>query len=752
MKSYLIVLLMIFMSVTTGFCQFATIKGQLTDAATKEYVTGAQVILNNGMFQTTTNTTGQFSFENITAGTYDLMIQFIGYENDITTISISEGEIKTLTHSLQPAAFQLEAIQVTAEPEIQTESISAVDIQLRSINTSQDVLRMVPGLFIAQHAGGGKAEQIFLRGFDIDHGTDIAITTDNMPVNRVSHAHGQGYADLHYLIPETVDKVHFGKGPYHTHVGNLATAGFVGFQTLNVLDENLVSLQVGQFNSYRGLAMVNLLKPIQQNESQHAYIAGEYFTSDGYFESPQDFKRLSLFGKYNGSLGHGHYLSATMSTFSSQWDASGQIPLRAIESGMIGFFGAIDSTEGGKTSRSNINLHLSSTLNQNSWIKNQVFYSKYDFELYSNFTFYLEDSINGDQIKQKEDRNLFGYNGSFQRNDRFLNLGWQTELGLQYRHDLSNDNELSHTVDKTTTLEQLAYGDINESNIGVFLNETVRISDWLTINAGLRLDHFTFSYKDLLTNLDDKSVTDQIVSPKLNTYVRLSDKLQVFSSIGYGFHSNDTRVVITQPDAETLPRALGIDIGTVWKPIPRLLLTGTVWHLDLEQEFVYVGDAAVVEPSGRTERMGIEISGRWQVLDWLYADIDMNLTKAIALHEPVNANFIPLAPRFSSIGGLTVQTKNNWSGSIRYRTLGDRPANEDNSVIAEGYTVIDALVTYRIKRYEFGINIDNVFDVRWREAQFDTESRLKDEPEPVSEIHFTPGTPFAIRAHVAYHF
>ena len=533
---------------------------------------------------------------------------------------------------------------------------------------------------------------------------------------------------------------------------NLATAGFVGFQTLNVLDENLVSLQFGQFNSYRGLAMLNLLKPSQQNESQHAYVAGEYYTSDGYFDSPQDFKRLSLFGKYSGSLGQGNYLSATISTFNSQWDASGQIPLRAIESGMIGFFGAIDSTEGGKTSRSNVNLQLSSTLNQNSWIKNQVFYSRYDFELYSNFTFFLEDSINGDQIRQKEDRNMFGYNGSYQRDDRFLNLGWQTELGLQYRQDLSNDNELSHTVDKTTTLEQLAYGDVNESNIGVFLNETVRISDWLTINAGLRFDHFIFSYKDQLTNLEGKSVSDQIMSPKLNTYVRLSDKLQVFSSVGYGFHSNDTRVVITQPDAETLPRALGIDIGTVWKPIPRLLLTGTLWHLDLEQEFVYVGDAAIVEPSGRTERMGIEFSGRWQVLDWLYADIDMNLTKATSVHEPTNANYIPLAPRFSSIGGLTVQTKNNWSGSIRYRTLGDRPANEYNSVIAEGYTVIDALVTYRIKRYEFGINIDNVFDVRWREAQFDTESRLRNEVEPVSEIHFTPGTPFALRAHVSYHF
>ena len=301
-------------------------------------------------------------------------------------------------------------------------------------------------------------------------------------------------------------------------------------------------------------------------------------------------------------------------------------------------------------------------------------------------------------------------------------------------------------------MEQLAFGDINEANIGLYLNETVRFSKWLTINAGLRFDHFTFSYVNHLENDVSNKVNDQIVSPKINAYVKLSDDVQLFSSLGYGFHSNDTRVVIAQPDAKTLPRALGIDLGAIWKPIPRVLLTGTFWHLKLEQEFVYVGDAAVVEPSGRTERMGIEFSGRWQLLDWLFADIDLNITKATAVDEPTLANHIPLAPRFSSIGGLTVQTKNNWNGSIRYRRLGDRPANEDNSVIAEGYTVIDALISYRIKRYEFGINIDNVFDVRWREAQFDTESRLKEETTPVSEIHFTAGTPLSIRAHVSYHF
>ena len=752
MKTSLILLFLFFGCITVSISQTICIKGQLTDATTKEYITGAQVILNDGLYQTITNATGQYIFENVKPELYVLTIQFIGYETFTVTVDASDGENKTLVQVLQPTAFELQAIQVTAEPEIQTKSIAAVDIQLRSINTSQDVLRMIPGLFIAQHAGGGKAEQIFLRGFDIDHGTDIAITTDDMPVNMVSHAHGQGYADLHYLIPETVDRIHFGKGPFHTHTGNLATAGYVGFQTLNVLDENVVSFQVGQFNSYRSLAMINLLSPKPQAASQNAYVAGEYYTSDGYFDSPQQFKRISLFGKYDGSLGHGHYLSASVSTFGSHWDASGQIPERAVESGMIGFYGAIDSTEGGKTSRSNVNLQLSSTLNQNSWIKNQVFYSMYDFELYSNFTFFLQDSINGDQIRQKEHRNMFGYNGSYERHDVWMNLDWQTEVGVQYRQDLTDDNELSHTADKTTTLARLAFGNVNEANVGLFLNETVRFSDWLTVNAGLRFDHFQFAYLDKLAGTPGQSVGDQILSPKLNTYIKVSDNIQVFGSIGYGFHSNDTRVVVAQPQAETLPRALGIDIGTLWKPMPRLLLTGTLWHLDLEQEFVYVGDAAVVEPSGRTRRMGFEFSGRWQVLDWLYADIDLNLTDAISRDEPEGLNYIPLAPRFSSIGGLTVQTKNNWSGSLRYRYLGDRPANEDNSVVAEGYSVTDLLLSHRIKKFEFGINIDNLFNVRWREAQFDTESRLKNEPAPVSEIHFTAGTPFAIRAHIAYHF
>jgi outer membrane receptor protein involved in Fe transport len=221
---------------------------------------------------------------------------------------------------------------------------------------------------------------------------------------------------------------------------------------------------------------------------------------------------------------------------------------------------------------------------------------------------------------------------------------------------------------------------------------------------------------------------------------------------GIGFHSNDTRVVLAQDAMQTLPRATGVDAGMLWKPTKTVIFSLTAWHLGLDQEFVYVGDEAIVEPSGRTSRMGIELSSRWQLAKWLFADVDINYTRARALDEPTGENFIPLAPALSSIGGLTLTTNKRWTSSLRYRFLGDRAANEDNSLIATGYTVFDVLIRYRANRYEFGINIDNLLNTRWREAQFETTSRLRHESVPVTEIHFTPGTPFALRAHVGYKF
>jgi hypothetical protein len=228
--------------------------------------------------------------------------------------------------------------------------------------------------------------------------------------------------------------------------------------------------------------------------------------------------------------------------------------------------------------------------------------------------------------------------------------------------------------------------------------------------------------------------------------------VNLFAKGGIGFHSNDTRVVVAQNGEDILPKAYSSDIGSTFKPFPNMTVNAALWYLFLEQEFVYVGDAGIVEPSGRTERKGIGVSVRYQLLDWLYFDTDVNLTDPVALDEDEGNNNIPLAPTFTSIGGLSFDFKNGINGSLRYRYLDDRPANEDNSITAEGYFLLDAVLNYTRPSFQIGLSVENILDEEWKEAQFETESRLRNELEPTSEIHFTPGTPFFARASLTYFF
>lgn len=305
----------------------------------------------------------------------------------------------------------MEDVVVTQNLDQNSNTISAVDIQFRPINTSQDVLKIVPGLFIAQHAGGGKAEQIFLRGFDIDHGTDIELNVDGMPVNMVSHAHGQGYSDLHFVIPETIEQVDFDKGPYYAKQGNFNTAGYANFYQRR-LSESMFKIEGGQFGTFRTVGLFNLLKA-QKAEDPSLYLATEFFRTDGYFESPQYFNRFNSLLKYHQKLNDTQTLELSFSGFTSSWDASGQIPQRAVDNGTITRFGAIDDTEGGETSRINLNSKLTTELSNGGYFENQVYFSQYNFNLVSNFTFFLNDPVNGDQITQSENRQIFGSKNSY---------------------------------------------------------------------------------------------------------------------------------------------------------------------------------------------------------------------------------------------------------------------------------------------------------------------------------------------------
>ncbi len=721
------------------------IKGKVQDE-NNQPLDAVYVYNMNSQNHNHTSENGIFILEKNSVGD-SLKVGLLGYETK--TIILKEMDINGFMEiTLLEKAFQLNEMTLTEELNT-VSTIARLDLNTNPLNSSQEALRKIPGLIIGQHAGGGKAEQIFLRGFDIDHGTDIAITVDGMPVNMVSHAHGQGYSDLHFLIPETVNKVDFGKGPHYYDHGDFATAGYVDFSTRDYLKENSVTFSVGQFDNLRTLGMFNLLENVK---NQNAYVAVEYLANDGPYESPQNFNRLNLFGKYVAYSPNNDKVSLTASHFTSRWDASGQIPQRAVDSGLISRFGSIDDTEGGDTERTNLNVAFDKYIDDTTSLTTNAFYSHYAFSLFSNFTFFLEDPINGDQIHQKEDRQIFGLNTKIKKDTNLGSIPLTLTTGMGLRHDIVDDIELSKTLNRSTVISNVQLGDLTETNMNAFVNADFEFGKF-RIAPALRLDYFKFSYNDKL-QIDYKTLTEtkSIISPKLNFFWDVKDNYQVFLKSGIGFHSNDTRVVVAQNGKEILPRAYGIDLGDIWKPLPKLVVNTTLWYLFLEQEFVYVGDAGIVEPSGKTERYGLDFGFRYQFNDWLFLDTDMTLTHARSTEDPDGENFIPLAPDFTMAGGLSVNNFKGFSGGLRYRFIDDRPANEDNSIVAKGYFVTDFNLNYSIKNMTFGVVVENLFDVAWNETQFATESRLRNELEPVEEIHFTPGTPFFIKGTIAYKF
>ncbi|QXP74807.1 TonB-dependent receptor plug domain-containing protein [Tenacibaculum sp. AHE15PA] len=695
---------------------------------------------------THTELNGKFVIDKAKDGDF-VEFRLLGYEKKIIQLTKKDfNKANVITLSMK--SFMLDEMTLSSKQD-PLQNFVRIDLDKKPVSSSQQILQKVPGLFIGQHAGGGKAEQIFLRGFDIDHGTDLALSVDGIPVNMVSHAHGQGYSDLHFLIPETIEKINFGKGPYYASKGDFNTAGYVDFKTKSYLDESQIEVGIGQFNTFRTLGMFNLL---DKNSTDNAYVAIEYLSTDGFVESPQNFSRINLFSKYKTFLKDNSSLSLSASHFTSKWDASGQIPVREVANGNITRFGSIDDTEGGTTSRTNINLEHSKVLKNDVNVISNVFYSNYNFNLFSNFTFFLDDPINGDQIKQTENRDIYGFNTQFKKKTKLSNTPVTVTFGTGLRADIINNLELSHTLQRKQVLDEIQLGAVHQTNYYSFLNSEFELGKFI-IAPALRLDYLNFSYNDyLLDEYKTFSKSKVIVNPKVSITYTPSAKTQWFLKSGIGFHTNDTRVVAKQPNRKTLPRAYGLDIGNVWKPTSKVAINTVLWFLLSEDELVYVGDAGIIEPSGKTERFGLDLGFRYQINEWLYLNSDATLTNAKSLGTPSGEDNIPLAPIVTVTGGLSVNNFNNFSGGIDYRYLGDRPANEDNSIVAEGYFVADANISYKMNDITLGLSVENLFNVAWNETQFATESRLQNEPNSVEEIHFTPGTPFSVKASIRYSF
>jgi hypothetical protein len=750
-KDFCLLLVIILASYSVTYSQ-NMLKGKVIDNITREPLQMAVVTDIGTDRNVVTGDDGKFMMKDLSPED-SVNISFIGYSSKKLKIG-SVASVVTIALEKNPVDLKEITITNHADNLTSSRSLSRIDLNTLPVRSAQDLLRLVPGLLIAQHQGGGKAEQIFLRGFDADHGTDVNVSVDGIPVNLVSQAHGQGYADLHFVIPETIAGYDFGKGPYYTDKGDFCTAGFVAYHTLNVLNRNTAEIEYGQFNTKRGLLMMNLLSDKAKEKGLSAYIAGEaLYTNGGPFDVPEHFNRYNLFGKFNIKLGENNALTFTVSTLESKWRAAGEIPNRAQSEGYIKDpFGSIDSSQGGYTTRTNAHLKLTSFLKNDFTWENQAYYSYCYFNLISNFTFYYADPVNGDEFGQHEARDIYGYKSTISHRNYFGSSTLSSSAGAGIRYDHTHPSWLSHTLNGDSILNYIQYGIVRETNTFGYYDETLETGKWL-FNVGLRFDYFNFYYQNKAPFSDtaaaiynglNTSEGKSIVSPKINIQYTANKEVQFYVKAGKGFHSNDARVVVANQGFQILPAAYGADIGFNWKPMSDLFINVAFWYLFLQQEFTYGSDFGdeSVEPGGRTVRKGIDFSLRYQITKWLFGNLNVDLAKPRDLDASKGRDYLPLAPTFTSTAGLYYRFKDGFNGGISYRYLHNRAANEDYTLTAYGYFITDLTANYTRKKFEIGLSIENLFNQSWNEAQFEYVSRLKYEKYPVDEVSNTPGVPF----------
>ncbi|MBI4527262.1 MAG: TonB-dependent receptor plug domain-containing protein [Deltaproteobacteria bacterium] len=660
----------------------------------------------------------------------------------LVTVSPAHG-----TDASQPVEIYVwgEQPRQTATERIRTDK----DLELRPGSKSGEVMHLAPGLVTGQHHGGGKADQILFRGFDSDHGTDFAVFVDGIPVNMVSHGHGQGYADLHWLIGETVDRVEIYKGPYFPQFGDFATSGAMNIVTKQRDKDSSFTMTGGSYNTQRYLA---LFSP-PEGTPLKPYIALESYYNDGPFKSPNDYNRYNVFSKFTLLSTASSNLAFLGTFYKTYWDASGQIPERAVNAGAVGRFGSVDPSEGGNSSLENLGL-IYNYADASQSVTAQTWAAWYDLQLWSNFTFFLHDPEDGDGIEQTDRRFLAGNNISYRRNSSFWTIPGETLVGFSSRYDhirvrLYHQKRRERLSVTTNNL-------VRQTNLGWYAQQELRPTSWLRSQIGVRMDNFFFDVDQVgsSTQIISGREADSLVNPKLNfVFTPFRDTAwqrdtRLFLSFGGGYHSNDARVVVSDKTKKPLPRYLAAEIGWHTNLWERFDLTVAFWRSHLESELVFAGDEGTFEPSGRSKRQGIETEIRYEILPWLSYDVDLSYTWAKFAH----GDAVPLAPRLLAQNGLTVRHSNGLRGRFQIRHVGSRYGLEDRSVKTQPYTLLDFVLKYVWGRYELFLTLENLANTKWRSAETIFESRLRSEPKPVLDSHFTPGDPFTAKAGITLHF
>ena len=725
------------------------IKAQVLETNTGLAIPFATIYNKQSKVVSASNDVGWFTIKGNPIDT--IQVSCLGYN---TQTFLFKEIVNNLQISLESGSKYLDEISIVANrsADLGTQQIDKINLKLMPVNNAQDLLRAMSGVFIAQHAGGGKAEQIFFRGFDNDHGTDFGIFLDDIPINLSNHAHGQGYADMHFMIPELIQDADFYKGPHEMKNGNFSVSGAARFKMINGLSKNSIKLDIGMYGFLRGLIRLNLTpnnRFFSKKNYEKAFLAIEGTMNRGFFEAAQEFKKINAVFKYNTQIKESSSLTISSTYFNSTWDASGQVPLRAVNNKLIGWFGAIDDTEGGATARLNVSAKLSSFLTNGQQVNNFAYYSNNYYQLFSNFTFFLNDSLNGDMIEQVENRNLFGYTFEYKRKDNILQTILKSTVSVGIRADFIHSKMFSSI--QREAFSENENNKVQELNYWVYIKEEWRLNKNWTIQFGTRLDLFNFSIKNQLDALDGNTFAYRF-SPKISIFYNPIKELQFFVKGSSGFHSNYTHAAVQNPLIHPLPRALSADLGAIGKISKKWLVSITGWLIQSDAEYIFVADASEFENNGKSLRYGLDFSTKYTPIQNLWLNLALNYSYGILLEEPEGANSIPAAPRLTSAASITYKHPVGIEAYVGMRYMGIRPLIEDESIIADPYFLLDASLNYTYKNLTVGFSAQNILNTKWMEAVFYDASRLRQELQPVDDFHFTPGTPLFIKASLTYSF
>jgi outer membrane receptor protein involved in Fe transport len=626
-------------------------------------------------------------------------------------------------------------------------AITSRQLEARPIMRSGEVLETVPGVVISQHSGEGKANQYYLRGFNLDHGTDFASTVAGMPVNLPTHGHGQGYSDLNFLIPELVSGVQFAKGPYFAEQGDFATAGAANINYASVLDKSTVRVSGGGEGFGRAFAAAS-----PAVAGGHLLGALEVEHNDGPWVHADNFRKVNGVVRFSkGDAVNG--LVITGMGYRATWDSTDQVPLRAIESGLIGRFGNLDDTDGGNTYRYSGSVEWQHS-SANASTKVVAYGIGYDLNLFSNFTFFLDDPVNGDQFHQADHRFITGGRATYRRIGHLAGRESQNTLGFQVRNDDITKVGLYHTRARQL-LDTVREDGVVESSVSGYAQNETSWTPWLRSLAGLRVDGYRFNV-DSNDAANSGTRTAGIVSPKVGLVIGPFSGTEFYVNAGLGFHSNDARGTTITRDPSSgeavspvtpLVRATGSEVGVRTVAVPHLQSSLTLWSLSLDSELIFVGDAGTTEAGRPSHRYGLEFANYYSPRPWLIFDGDVSWSSATFTDPDPVGDYVPGAVQTVVSGGVTVDSLHNVFGSARLRYFGPRPLIEDNSVRSKATKLTNLEAGYQFtKNVKLALDVFNLFDAQDSDIDYYYTSRLRGEPaDGVDDIHLHPTLPRTMR-------